>query len=120
NQGNMPGVFFRPTAFEPTFHKHTRTLCGGVQIHVRDRNAFRPVETGVAVLEACRRAGPTSFAWREPPYEHEAVKPPIDILCGSARERTSLDRGESVATLARQWATDVEGFLPLRQRFLLY
>jgi uncharacterized protein YbbC (DUF1343 family) len=116
----LPGVFFRPTAFEPTFHKHTRTLCGGVQIHVRDRQAFRPVETGVAVLAACRGAGPTSFAWREPPYEYEAVRPPIDILCGSARERIAIEHGDSLADLTRRWAADVEGFLPLRQRFLLY
>jgi uncharacterized protein YbbC (DUF1343 family) len=120
NARRLPGVHFRPTAFEPTFHKHARTLCAGVQIHVRNRDAFRPVETGVAVLDACRRAGPASFAWREPPYEYEAVKPPIDILCGSAHERTALERGESVTDLSRQWAADVEAFLPLRQRFLLY
>jgi len=120
NSLNMPGVFFRPTAFEPTFHKHAQTLCGGVQIHVRDRHVFRPVETGAALLAACRRAGPKSFAWREPPYEYEAVRLPIDILCGSERERRAIEHEGKIEELARQWRADVEAFLPLRQKYLLY
>ena len=43
----LPGVHFRPTYFEPTFQKHARTTCGGCQLHVTDRAAFKPVITGV-------------------------------------------------------------------------
>jgi uncharacterized protein YbbC (DUF1343 family) len=87
NARGLAGVRFRPALFEPTFHKHAGTPCGGCQIHVTDRSAFHPVETGVALLEAFRQAGPARFSWREPPYEYEYVKPPIDILYGSARLR---------------------------------
>src|SRR6187200_3201313 len=50
NALDLPGVVFRPTVFEPTFQKHARTACGGCQLHVTDRTAFRPVETGVALI----------------------------------------------------------------------
>src|SRR5206468_13011663 len=50
NKRRLPGVIFRPAVFEPTFHKHARQTCGGCQIHVRDRQAFRPVLTGVALV----------------------------------------------------------------------
>jgi hypothetical protein len=60
------------------------------------------------------------FAWREPPYEYEAVRPPFDILCGSAREREGLEAHVDARALAASWATEVEGFLSLRERFLLY
>jgi uncharacterized protein YbbC (DUF1343 family) len=120
NARGLAGVRFRPTVFEPTFHKHARTTCGGVQIHVVDRRAFRPVETGLVLVDACRRAGPAAFAWRDPPYEYETVKAPFEILCGSSRERRGLDAETDPQALAASWAAEVEAFLQIRQRFLLY
>jgi uncharacterized protein YbbC (DUF1343 family) len=120
NARGLAGVRFRPALFEPTFHKHAGTPCGGCQIHVTDRSAFRAVETGVALLEAFRHADPARFAWRDPPYEYEYVKPPIDILYGSARLREGLERGRSAADLAASWPDEVAPFLAVRKRFLLY
>src|SRR5690242_16414140 len=47
NRLELPGVHLRPVVFEPTFHKYAGRTCGGCQIHVLDRRAFRPVRTGV-------------------------------------------------------------------------
>jgi uncharacterized protein YbbC (DUF1343 family) len=116
----LAGAHFRPALFEPTFHKHAGLPCGGCQIHVTDRSAFQPVATGVAVIEAFRRAGPAHFAWRDPPYEYERVKPPIDILYGSARLREGLDRGVGAEELATGWNAETRAFLPVRERFLMY
>jgi uncharacterized protein YbbC (DUF1343 family) len=119
----LPGVHFRPALFEPTFHKHAKISCGGCQIHVTDRNTFRAVETGVAVIAAFMETGPDGpdvFEWRPPPYEYEYTKPPIDILYGSTALRDGLARGDSAETLASRWSDDVAPFLKLRQQFLLY
>src|SRR5262249_2412129 len=43
NALKLPGVFFRPAVFEPTFQKHAKHACGGCQIHVTDRQQFQPV-----------------------------------------------------------------------------
>jgi uncharacterized protein YbbC (DUF1343 family) len=120
NQRNLPGVFFRPALFEPTFHKHAATPCGGCQIHVTDRKTFRSVETGVALVAAFRAADPAQFAWRKPPYEYEDRIPPIDILYGSADLRTRLDRGEDARDICAGWAADVEPFLATRAKYLRY
>ncbi len=120
NRRGLPGVHFRAALFEPTFHKHAATPCGGCQIHVTDRAAFRPVETGVAVLEASRAANPGAFTWRDPPYEYEYVKPPIDMLYGSAALRDTLDGGATAAELVKGWTDDVKPFLETRARFLQY
>ena len=120
NALNLPGVHFRAHAFEPTFQKHARTTCGGVQVHVTDRHAFQAVETGVVLIDAFRRANPSAFAWREPPYEYEYVKPPIDILFGSSRLRLALEAGVEARALAAEWQAGVTGFLDVRRRFLLY
>jgi uncharacterized protein YbbC (DUF1343 family) len=116
----LPGAFFRPAAFEPTFHKHAKTSCGGCQIHVLDRPAFRPVETGVALLAAFRASDPAQFAWRDPPYEYEHEKLPIDILAGSAEVRERIEAGQTAREIARSWEHGVGEFCELRERFLMY
>jgi uncharacterized protein YbbC (DUF1343 family) len=120
NALGLDGVHFRPAMFEPTFHKHAKTLCGGCQIHVTDRRTFRPVEAGVALTEAFRKANPRAFMWRDPPYEYEPTLAPIDILYGSSALREGLERGVTAADLAASWTPDVERFLDVRERFLLY
>jgi uncharacterized protein YbbC (DUF1343 family) len=120
NRLGLPGAFFRPAVFEPTFHKHARTSCGGCQIHVLDRAAFAPVEAGVALIAACRAAGAADFAWRDPPYEYEHEKLPIDILAGSSALREQLEAGRPARDIARSWEPGVSAFSRVRERFLLY
>jgi uncharacterized protein YbbC (DUF1343 family) len=120
NAHGLPGVHFRPVVFEPTFQKHARETCGGCQIHVLDRTTFRPVETAIALLTECRRADPTRFAWRQPPYEYERDRLPIDILAGSEQLRKQLDAAVPVREIAQSWVPAVEEFLKVRRKFLLY
>jgi uncharacterized protein YbbC (DUF1343 family) len=120
NALTLPGVHFRPALFEPTFHKHAATPCGGCQVHVTDRRTFRPVEIGVALVEALRDVGGDRFAWRDPPYEYEYTIPPIDILFGSADLREGLARGQSAGVLADTWRSATDAFLAVREPVLLY
>ena len=120
NALDLPGVHFRPVTFEPTFQKHAGHACGGCQIHVTDRHAFRPVLTGVAVIAACREALGDRFGWREPPYEYEHDKMPIDILAGSATLRRDMEAGRAAADVALDWKAGLAAFAAIRQRFLLY
>jgi len=120
NRLELPGVRFRPALFEPTFHKHAKTSCGGAQIHVLDRDTFRAVETGVALVGAFRAADTKRFLWREPPYEYEHDKLPIDILAGSSALREQIDAGTPARDIARGWERGVADFEKIRRRFLLY
>jgi uncharacterized protein YbbC (DUF1343 family) len=116
----LPGVRFRPAEFIPTFQKHAGEICGGCQIHVTGRAGFRPVLTGVALLQTFRRFDPAKFAWRQPPYEYEHEKLPIDILAGSAALREQVETGVPLADIADRWWDDEEAFRQLRQAHLLY
>lgn len=116
----LEGVGFRPAAFTPTFHKHAERLCHGVQVHIADRVRFPAFLTYILLLHhACRQA-PRRFAWRDPPYEYEYVKPPIDILYGNDRLRRAIDAGSSPRGLARRWPRQLAAFEDRRQRYLLY
>ena len=120
NRRGLRGVVFRPAVFEPTFHKHAKESCGGCQLHVTDRHAFRPVLAAVLLLEAFRSANRERFQWRDPPYEYEHLKLPIDILAGSASLREQIDDDVPAEDIARSWEEDVSAFEKIRQRFLAY
>ena len=120
NARKLPGVHFRPAVFEPTFQKHAKKTCGGCQIHVLDRKTFRPVLTGVALIDAIKAAGPKDFAWRKPPYEYEHEKEPIDILAGSPALRTALDAGKKAEELVPVWERESKPFEEVRAEYLAY
>ena len=120
NRLGLPGVHFRPAVFEPTFQKHAGETCGGCQIHVTDREAFRPVATGVALIATFRQRLGERFAWRQPPYEYESEKLPIDILAGSSDLRTQIEAAVAPADIAASWHADAAAFDRERQPFLLY
>ncbi len=120
NGRGLPGVHFRAVVFEPTFQKHAREACGGCQLHVLDRRAFRPIRTMVELIDGFRRQAPDRFAWRNPPYEYEQDKQPIDILWGSPHLRETIDAGGSIAAFVDSWRKDEEAFLKLRARYLMY
>ena len=100
--------------------KHAQTSCGGCQIHVLDRRAFEPVRASVELVAEFRRQNPATFAWRQPPYEYEHERMPIDLLSGSNRLRATVDAGEDVGALVAAWQPEAETFARTRERFLLY
>src|SRR6185436_15779325 len=118
NALSLPGAHFRPAVFEPTFQKHAKTTCGGCQIHVTDRATFRPVLTGAALIALFQRVNPGKFAWRQPPYEYEHDKLPIDILAGSSSLREQVERGVAPPAIAASWRDDEAAFRQARQAFL--
>jgi uncharacterized protein YbbC (DUF1343 family) len=120
NAHRLPGVYFRPAVFEPTFQKYAKQPCGGAQLHVTDRHAFRPVLTGAALIHTFRKMDPQRFAWRQPPYEYEHDKLPIDILAGSDVLRQQIEREVPIPDIAASWRDDEQAFARLREKYLLY
>jgi uncharacterized protein YbbC (DUF1343 family) len=83
----LPGVYFREAAFEPGFQKYAGLICRGAQMHVTDRQVFRPLRTALEILRTIRDLYPQDFAWKQPPYEYEHEKLPVEILCGRPLEK---------------------------------
>jgi uncharacterized protein YbbC (DUF1343 family) len=112
---------FRPLYFLPTFQKYAGSLCGGAQIHITDRERFRPFRTGVAVLKAAHDLYPAEFAWKEPPYEYEDILLPIDILSGSDLLRKDIESGAPVRDMELRWTGELRDFnRKTRKEYLLY
>jgi uncharacterized protein YbbC (DUF1343 family) len=119
NEG-LPGVVFRPLHFQPTFHKFAGEVCGGLQLHVTDRGAFKPVITGVAIISAIRRIYPENFAWSSPPYEYVFDRLPFDVITGASRLREQIESGATVREIEDGWRDPLKEFEKLRSGYLLY
>lgn len=116
----LKGVIFRPLYFTPTFNKFSGELCGGAQIHVIDREKFKPFKTAVAILLAIHELYPEVNLWRQPPYEYEFEKLPFDILSGSDRLRKNIEKGTPLKDIEDWWNEEVLAFEKVRNRYLLY
>jgi uncharacterized protein YbbC (DUF1343 family) len=111
NGRDLPGVRFRACHFTPTFSKWQGETCHGVQLHVLDRAAFRPVRTGLEVLAALRRLWPGQFAWRKDGKT-------ADRLLGDRRVREGIERGLAPEEIEAAWQPDLERFRARRERVL--
>lgn len=120
NAEQLPGIVFRPAWFVPKFQKHAERLCGGVQLHVREPEAFLPVRTSLALLIELRRAMGAGFAWRTETYEFVSDIPAIDLLFGCDRERRGIEAGVGWRDLARAWEAEEEAFRQERRAYLSY
>jgi uncharacterized protein YbbC (DUF1343 family) len=120
NALGLKGVYFRACVFQPVFQKHGGVSCGGVQIHVLDRDIFEPVSTGVAMVKAAYEMYPEQFRWKEPPYEYVYDKNPFDVISGTDTIRRSFEQGVDLGTLVASWEEPLQQFLKTREAFLLY
>ena len=120
NSLGLAGVYFRSCVFQPTFQKHAGVSCGGVQIHVLDRDAFEPWVAGIAMAKLAHDIYPDQFQWKAPPYEYVYDKNPFDVISGTARIRESLEQGISLEEIAESTKEPLEKFKALREPFLLY
>ncbi|MDH5298960.1 MAG: DUF1343 domain-containing protein, partial [Desulfobulbaceae bacterium] len=116
----LPGCALRPLVFEPTSNKWAGTPCTGFHLHVTDRGAFLPYRTSLALLQAMIRLHPDQFRYKEPPYEYEFERLPMDLILGDSRLRQAIEAGENLLELEAGWQEELREFDRLRRRFFLY
>ncbi len=111
NALGLAGAAFRETWFTPTFSKFAGERCGGCQIHVVDRAAFRAVETTLAILRTIDRLVPGKLALHADYF---------DKVMGTATVRDAFVSGVPVGEIAAAWQAGLAEFARLREPFLLY
>lgn len=109
---NLKGCAFRIHNFVPAFHKFAGELCEGLQLHVTDKNIFKPVETALEIFDAVIETSPQrSFRFNPPPYEYEKRLMPFDILSGDSGMRECLEDRLDINTEKERWRSDREEFI---------
>lgn len=120
NKLNLPGVYFRANNFMPTFQKQQQTACGGVQIHVNNRNIFKSFLTGAALIKVCYDLYQNEFRWKKPPYEYVYDKNPFDVINGGAVLREMIENKSSLRDIENWSNESSQPFLEERLQYLLY
>jgi uncharacterized protein YbbC (DUF1343 family) len=122
----LKGCVLRDCFFEPTFHKHAKALCNGVQIHVEDpayydHAAFKPWRVQALAFKAIRRLYPDYALWRDFPYEYAFGKLPIDVINGSPLLREWVDDASaSPGDLDAITQPDEQAWASARAKHLIY
>ncbi len=109
NGSGLPGVRFMPIDFTPRASKFAGERCGGVNVIITDRAAFRPLRTGLEIAHRLQTLYPET--WAVDAY---------DRLLANRRVLELLKSGESVARIETAYRTDLEAFARRRARYLLY
>jgi uncharacterized protein YbbC (DUF1343 family) len=111
NELRLPGIGFRPVWFEPTAGKWAGQRCCGVQLHVLDRQALRPVTVVLHLIATIKMLHPAQFAWQLPHFDH---------LIGTDQVRLQLDAEVAVNEIIAGWLPGQTMFMEQRKTILLY
>jgi uncharacterized protein YbbC (DUF1343 family)/CubicO group peptidase (beta-lactamase class C family) len=109
NQRSIPGVRFVPLRFTPKASVFKDEQCGGVNIIVTDRGAFRPLLTGVEMALALRKLYPND--WKVDSYLRLLV---------NAETLERIKRGETARDIVNSWNNSLQEFRRARAEVLLY
>jgi uncharacterized protein YbbC (DUF1343 family) len=114
----LPGVFFGPIVFTPKsipemspHPKYKNELITGISLSITNRNNFRPYLTGIMLVQYFYRINSKSFKWREKHF---------DRLCGTTKVREFIIEGKDLKEIKEWMDNDIESFLQIRKKYLLY
>jgi uncharacterized protein YbbC (DUF1343 family) len=110
NTLNLPGVRFRPIVFTPSASNHAGVECHGIQIHIMDRDALRPVSMALNLMAVVRRMAGKAWMWN----------PHFDKLAGGSDVRSALEAGTSATEITSAWTESISSFMQQREKYLLY
>jgi len=111
SQLHLPGVEFRGKQFTPACSKYKGELCGGIQIHVWDRDLFKPFESTLHIISTIRNMYPHSFRF------HAGY---FDKIMGTAGIRRAIKKGKKIKEIIEGYKSQLGKFAKLREAYLLY
>ena len=108
----LTGVRFRAASFTPTFSKHQNKLCHGVELYVTNRSAFKPVNTGIAIIKTVHDLYPDDFEF--------LPSGNFNRLIGNGWVKTMIEQGASIDEIVNKYEADQKRFMNIRKKYLLY
>ncbi len=111
NSLGLPGVGFREAWFKPVISKYKEETCGGCQVHITDRNAFKPFECTLFIIKTIRDEYPEQFTFHEEYF---------DTIMGTDKVRKALIEGASIKEITDSYYEELLLFKEQRKKYLLY
>lgn len=111
------GLIYRGYSFQPTFGKWQGEVCRGLQLIVTEPNLVCSFTLAIGIIKSFIDLYPNQFQYKEPPYEYEYAKNPMNIILGSLEGVEYLHKSKIVDPF---WKKGHEDFLNKSQDILVY
>ncbi|HEY1161001.1 MAG TPA: exo-beta-N-acetylmuramidase NamZ domain-containing protein, partial [Terracidiphilus sp.] len=109
NARGIQSVRFVPIVFTPASSNFAGERCEGVNLIVLDRNTLDSPELGIELASALHKLYPNDFK----------MERMADLLVNQAVFE-AIEAGEDPRRIAEDWQERLEGFVRLREKYLLY
>ena len=119
NQKKLEGVLFIPIFFKPEFSKFSNEICHGIYVSVTNNEKFRSFEVYYEMIRWLYHTY-KEFKWKEPPYEYEYIRPPIDMINASSLIRDRIERDIPFLEIEEKINNDHKNYKNIIEKFLLY
>ena len=117
---SIEGCLLQDITFRPTFNKWTGRICRGFMIHIIDHDVFRPYLTSISLLNAVIETHKKDFQWKDPPYEYEFKRMPIDLILGDREMRKAIETGTDICKINRGWVSENRDYDSWRTQYIIY
>ena len=109
NQRGIPGVRFDSATFTPRESKYAGQTCSGIRITRVDRAALDAPLLGVEIMSALLKLFPTDYKLERTSH-----------LVANRRVMEGVATGRDPRGIAEEWRADLQKFIEMRNRYLLY
>lgn len=116
----LDGTVLRPVAFEPTSNKWSGQPCNGFQIHVTDPAVYSPYALSLCLYQAIYHTYRDRFAYKQPPYEYDYDRLPMDLILGDRQVRSQIEAGVPLTSVISSWKAPMAAYLKRCNAVSLY
>lgn len=114
NDRNLPGVYFRPIYYTPYYFKNEKKHLQGVQVHILDAAAIKPVEVQIHILKAVKKLYPEKDIFNE---NRNAM---FDKVVGVSTLREDINKGRKAEEIIDDWQKELKKFIKKSKKYYLY
>lgn len=118
NMLDLPGINFQPINFIPKPEsvvkgnlKFSKVICKGVFLKINNPRKFKPVITGMKIIQTLSEMYPDSFT---------ITSGFFDKLLGTEKFREALEPGNADKYFQNEYKSGLQNFLKKRQKYLIY
>lgn len=116
----LPGTIFTPVFFKPEFSKFEGEVCNGILVTPQQPEIFESFRVYYEIIRLVYHGYKENFQWKQPPYEFEYKRPPIDMICGSPFIRESIENNTGFSDIQDTIDTEIQSYKKTVSDYLLY
>lgn len=116
----LAGCILRPVEFEPTSNKWAGHSCKGFQIHVTDPQDYSSYPLSLGLYQAIFHLYPDQFAYKQPPYEYEYKRLPMDLIIGDQTVRQRIEANTPIMDIVSSWQPSLSAYQKMIRALMLY